>query len=394
MNDQNITCPKCGKDFPLSSTLVNQLNDTIRHDLEKHFELEKKEFIEKEKKEMWIKAQEKANEKMMLDMEDMKRKQEEQDKERKEMLQKELELRQKNRELEEINRKTHIEAERKIDEERKKIYEESRKESEESAKLKLAEKDKQLEQLNKTIQDLKRQSEQGSMQVQGDALETDLKQLLRMTFPLDDVADVPTGIKGADLIHTIKTNYGNTAGIILWECKNTKGFSQEWIKKLKDDQIPAKADLCILVTKTMPDNSSDFIDKDGVWIVENKHVLSLIHILRMHLMKISSVQQSMAGSDAKMQQLYTYIYSSEFTNKYKTIVRAFDSLKTELDQEKRAMQKIWSRREKEIERLIVNSSSIYGDLEGATGKKLPTIDELELVSGKEEIPEESQELIF
>lgn len=384
MNDQNITCPKCGKEFPLSSTLMNQLNSTIRHDLEVHFEREKKEFIEKEKIEMWAKAQEKAKEKISLEIEDLKKQQVEQDKERKEMLENERALREKNRELQDAARKIQIESERKIDEERKKIYEISKKEIEEEYRLKLAEKDKEKEQMSKTINDLKRQSEQGSMQIQGDTLETDLKHILQITFPQDDIVDVPTGIKGADLIQTVKTNFGS-AGIILWECKNTKGFSQEWIKKLKDDQIPSKADLCILVTRTMPDGSQHFIEKEGIWIVESQYVLALTLALRQHLIQISQLKQSMVGSGQKMEYLYNYLLSSEFKNKIENIIRAFTILKMDLETEKRAMQKIWSKREKELERVVSNTSMLYGDLQGATDNTLPKINELELDSGEQEL---------
>ena len=385
MNDQNITCPKCGKDFPLSSTLTSQLNEHIKQEYEMRFEKEKKEFLEKEKLEMWNKAQQKAKEKLEMQLKDLQTENEEREKMLAEFEKRELDLRKEKRLLEENERKMRLEIARQKDEARKEAVLQIRKEVDEELRLKLAEKDKQMEQLTRTIQDLKRQSEQGSMQIQGDAAETDLKLVLQNNFITDEIVDVPTGIRGADLVQTIKSNFGTKMGVILWECKNTKGFNQEWIKKLKDDQIPAKADVCILVTKTLPEGMNSFGLIDDVWVVESSYVIPLTNAIRHQIVQITQLKQSMVGSEKKMEYLYNYLLSSEFKNKIENIIRAFTVLKMDLDVEKRAMQKIWSKREKELERVVSNTSSLYGDLQGATDNQLPKISSLELESGNEEI---------
>jgi hypothetical protein len=53
-------------------------------------------------------------------------------------------------------------------------------------------------------------------------------------------------------------------------------------------------------------------------------------------------------------------------------------MKNDLDQEKRAMNKIWAKREKQIERVINNVSGMYGDMQGIIGASLPQINNLEL----------------
>jgi hypothetical protein len=322
-------------------------------------------------------------------MKDLLAAQKEKEEELQEFQKRELELRRQKRELEDIARKTQIEADRRIDIAKKEMIEQLKKESDEEYRLKLLEKDKQMEQLTKTIQDLKRQSEQGSMQIQGDAAETDLKLLLQTNFPTDTVTDVPTGIKGADLVQTVKTQFGQTSGVLLWECKNTKGFNQEWLKKLKDDQVQAKADICVLVTKTLPENIKHFGNIDGVWVVESTYVLALTNALRIHMISLSKMKQSLVGSGQKMEFLYNYLLSSEFKNKIETIINAFSSLKNDLEAEKRAMNKIWSKREKELERVVTSTSSLYGDLQGATGETLPKIQSLELGDGSEETKSEN-----
>lgn len=377
MQEQTITCPNCGTSIPLSKALTQQIDQNIRKEYD--------EKLHQEKINLWPKAlkiaQEKAREKLDLELRDQQNQLTEQKKAIEEFKQEELKLRKEKRELEEAQKKIELESARKLDEERKKIAESERKKADEENHLKLLEKDKQMEMMKKTIADLKRTSEQGSMQIQGDVQEGYLKQILKAEFPIDIIDDVAVGKKGADLIQTVNSQTGKKAGIILWESKNTKDFKSDYIKKIKDDQIIAKADICILVTKTLPKEITNFSLLQGSFITNYQFVIPLSKILRSHLLKIASIKQSLVGKDKKMEFLYNYLLSSEFNNKMGHIINAFTTLKLDLEAEKRAMQRIWSKREKEIERVISNTSSFYGDLQGVIGSSLPKIPNLELPEG-------------
>jgi len=63
------------------------------------------------------------------------------------------------------------------------------------------------------------------------------------------------------------------------------------------------------------------------------------------------------------------------------VVEAFVGMKTELDSEKRAMEKIWAKREQQIQRVIKNTAGLYGDLQGIIGGALLPIPRLQLPSG-------------
>ena len=204
------------------------------------------------------------------------------------------------------------------------------------------------------------------------------------SFRGDEISDVPTGIRGADLIQTVRNDRGRSAGIILWESKNTKAFSAEWIKKLKDDRVIAKADVCIIVSSVLPDDIKHFGLYDGVWVTESAYAIALAATLRDKLLALEAQGQSFAGRDEKMDVLYRYLSSSEFKSKIENIIEAFKSMKDALDSEKRSMQRIWNQREKELERIIGNTAMLYGDMQGIMGTALPTVSYLELPSGGEE----------
>jgi hypothetical protein len=222
---------------------------------------------------------------------------------------------------------------------------------------------------------------QGSMQVQGEVQEDDLRQFLQQLFLFDQVEDVPTGMNGADLVHTVKNNFGETCGVILWESKNTKHWAADWVKKLKADQTAAKADLAVLVTRAMPENVQGCGNIDGIWIVEYTSLKAIAMTLRKHLVELNQAKKSLVGRGEKMEMLYDYLSGSQFRLRVESIVSAFSCLKTDLDKERTAMQRMWQKREKEIERVMLNTTGMYGDLQGIIGAAaLPEIQSLELPS--------------
>ncbi len=404
MTDTNIiVCPECSTEIPLTDALTGKIKKEMRVEMEaqikekesqiaerekqlavsqKNMEEEVKKKVEVEKKDMWVRAQKAAKEVSEKDVKDLTAQNEERKKKLEEAQKNELELRKKTRELEEKDKNRELEMERKMDAERKKMEDKMREQMGEESRKKMAEKDQQLEQMKKTIDDLKRKSEQGSMQLQGDSQEEALKNLLQMNFPIDRIDDVATGIRGADIIQTVKSEFGQECGIVLWESKITKQWSDGWIQKLKDDQVEAKADIAILITATLPKGVESFTKISGVWVINFQSILPIISAIRFHLIEMERAQKALEGQDEKMQFLYQYLSGAQFKNRIENIVAAFTEMKVNLDQEKRAMNKLWARREKEIERVVLNTSGMYGDLQGIVGASLPTIQSLELLPGE------------
>ncbi len=425
MNDtQNVTCPSCNHTFALSEALAEKAKaqeaaitakekalKNQEENLNKEFEQKIKEAelaatekaqknLESQKMEMWKKAQEKAGEKLTAEFELQTKELLEANKEKDEKLKKaqeeELNLRKKARALEDKEKEMELEMSRRLDlqlkQEQEKLnknlkyqVEQEQNRIKESFEKQAREKETQLEQMKKTIEDLKRKSEQGSMQVQGDAQEQDLKITLKMAYPIDQIDDVPTGIRGADLIQTVRSNFGGSCGIILWESKSTKTWSKDWITKLKDDQREAKANISILITQTLPEGIKDFGIIDGVWVCAYRYALPLTQMVRNHLIELHNAKASHEGQDEKMEALYRYLTGPQFRNRVEGMVSAFESMKEDLEKEKRAFTKIWAKREKEIDRIMTNTVGLHGDMQGIVGAALPTIDKLELESGTDDL---------
>ena len=308
-----------------------------------------------------------------------------------------IEIAQLKREKEELTLKAKAEAEaelnRRLGDEKVKMQKmldemaaQKLRELEEAQALKLKEKDEQLEQLKRSLDDAKRKAEQGSMQVQGEALELAIESWLASQFPFDTIEEVKKGAFGADCIQTVHTRDAQNCGIICYESKNTKAWSDNWIVKLKQDMLGASADIGVLVTSVYPNGMERMGWVDGIWVCSLEEFKGSVSLLRESLIRTHATVQKEENKSDKMTLLYNYLTGNEFQMQLKAIVDGFMQMQTELDKERRSLMAAWKRRQKLIDSVLANTTEMYGSLQGiAGGNALPKIDVLEL---PEEIEDE------
>ena len=214
--------------------------------------------------------------------------------------------------------------------------------------------------------------------MQGEILELALEEMLKEEFPFDEIESVSSGVKGADVIQTVKTQSGKICGKILWETKRTKTWSDKWLQKLKDDQRDAKADVAVIVSEVLPQGLTHFRQIEGVWVASISSANSLALALRVILTKVAVEKSLQEGKAEKKELVYNYLTGQEFRHRVEAIVESFVGMKEDLDREKRAMNKIWDKRAKQIERVVLNIGGMQGDVEGLAGMSLPKVEILEL----------------
>lgn len=292
--------------------------------------------------------------------------------------QKELEFLKKEQDLKNKEAELEINIQKKLNEERNTITDTIRKQEHEKNSLKIKELEKQLEDSKKLAEEMQRKAEQGSMQLQGEVLELALEELLRTSFPFDVIEEVGKGIKGADCVQTVRNSLGSISGKIIYESKRTKAFQNEWIEKLKSDMRSTQADIAVIVTETMPREMTGFGMKDGVWICSFNEIKSLAFVLRDSLVKIQTAMAIQENRGDKMQLLYNYLTSNEFRQQIEAIVEGFTALKDGISKEKIQMEKLWKEREKQLEKVILNTTHFYGSVKGIAGNAIGDIKTLEL----------------
>src|SRR3989344_7143744 len=257
----------------------------------------------------------------------------------------------------------------------------------EEHRLKDAEKDKQIEGMRKTIEELQLKANLTSQQLQGEVLELELEQLLCKEFPYDEILPVAKGIRGADVMQKVFDTNGKACGTIIWESKRTKAWSEEWVVKLKDDLRSSKADIAILITTILPQGVKNFVFRDGIYVTSFDCLIPVAQLIRSSLIQLFITKLINVGKNEKMEVIYNYLSGNEFRQRIEAIVEAFSSMREDLTQEKKVFTKLWSKREKEIDRVISNTIGMHGDLQGLMGASLPEIKALSVASLDLEIEE-------
>jgi hypothetical protein len=127
---------------------------------------------------------------------------------------------------------------------------------------------------------------------------------------------------------------------------------------------------------------------DGVWISDFAAVEGLALALRSGLVEVARTKASVAGKGEKMELVYNYLSGQEFTQRIQAIVDSYLGLRDELESERRAMEKIWAKRDQQIQRGVRSIAGLFGDLEGIIGSALQPIPQLELPPGNLELFDE------
>lgn len=421
--NEQIKCPSCGNFIDISAALYTQISDKAKEEIRKEQQqmLKQKQEFENEvnaKRAEYTKAlndlkvqkinqenfiNEQVSQKILLEKEklsqeliiqkqnfqkefsekfskehenEMKIMQEELDKKSKELSeflsikaeneklkreQKENEERLKFQVREETFKEFKEQESKNLEFEREKLRLEFQKNSEEQ-EMKFKELEIKFKSVTEELNAAKRKADQGSQQLQGEAAELLIEEYIQNEYISDEIKEVPKGVNGADCLHIVRDSFGNICGSVLYESKRTKEFNKEWLDKLKLDSIAAKSDIAVLITKTMPKDKEKTHFKEGILICTFAEFKGVLAVLRESVINAYKLRNALQNKDEKNHILYEYLNSKEFNTQITFILKTYQSMKEELEAEKRALQNIWKKRERAIENLSFNSTAIVSSL--------------------------------
>lgn len=284
----------------------------------------------------------------------------------------------KQRQLDDEKRELDLTIEKRVESSLVDVRQKALREAEDSLKQKVMEKDQTITSMQRTIEELKQKADRGSQQLQGEVQELELEAVLRAKFPFDSVEPVPKGEFGGDIVQVVRGQGGQAGGVILWEMKRTRNWSDAWLAKLREDQRTAKAELCVLVSNVLPKGVDTFHLIDGVWVAHPRCVVPVATVLRNTLLQLAMARHASEGQQTKTEMVYQYLTGPRFRQRVEAIVEAFSSMQEDLDRERKVIMKQWAKREEQIERVMGGTIGMYGDLQGIAGKSLQEIAGLEL----------------
>jgi hypothetical protein len=366
MNEPTITCPNCKTEIKLTESLAAPLLQRMREQI----------AAEETKKARLLAAsdlEQKAKE--VADLHQVLR---DRDSKLAEAQKTQADLLRKQRELDDAKREIDLTIEKRVQESLVAIRDKAKQEVEEALKHKVLEKEEQISSMQRQIEDLRRKADQGSQQLQGEVQELKLEALLCVKFPRDIIEPVPKGEFGGDVLHHVIGPSNQRCGAILWEAKRTKNWNDGWLAKLREDQRTANAELALLVSHVLPKGVVAFDLIDGVWVTESRCAIPVAIALRQSLIELSTARQAGEGQQTKMELVYQYLTGPRFRRRIEAIVEKFSDMQADLDRERKAMTRLWAKRETQIRGVIESTVGMYGDLQGIAGKTLQEIDGLDM----------------
>ncbi|WP_242076385.1 DUF2130 domain-containing protein [Brevundimonas diminuta] len=413
MNEPTITCPNCKSDIKLTESLAGPLVEQTRLAFveqlsakdqlvaqahaevaaeKKRIELERQAIdatlsarMDEARKQIAVDEAERAKRVVAADMEERDRKFAELQEtlaSREEKLRlsqaAEAEMLKKQRELDDKLREVDLAVQRQVNEGLEAVRATAKQEAEDVLSLKVKERDTQIASMQQKIEELKKKAEQGSQQLQGEAQELMLEDMLRARFPFDQIEPVGKGEFGGDVLQRVVNPAGQVCGSILWETKRTRTWSDGWLSKLKGDLRAAKADLALIVSHALPKDIETFGQMEGVWITGPKCAMPVAMSLRESLVLMNGVRAAGEGQQTKSALMYDYLTGPRFRHRIEAVVEKFSEMQDDLASERKATMKRWAKRERQLHTVLDSTAGLYGDLQGIAGRSMLEIDALEL----------------
>ncbi|RXG84834.1 DUF2130 domain-containing protein [Bradyrhizobium zhanjiangense] len=418
--EPHILCPKCNQEIVLTESIAAPLLEAQRRGFEEKLIAREAEFnrkadelrqqqdelakaresideqinrrLEVERKQVVAAEAKKAREQVADDLSAIKQRLAESEQllearnaKLAEAQQAQAEALRKQRELDEKARELEVTIEKRVQASQAELVAKARQDVTDELKSQVSQKDAQIDSLGSTVKELKRKLEQGSQQTQGEAFELELESLLRGKFPLDLIEPVAKGETGGDIVHTVNGQIGASAGVILWELKNTKKWSDAWLPKLRDDKRAAKADVALIISTALPKGVESFDLIDGVYVAHPRCAVPVALTLRQGLLEVASARTRQAGQQSKADQVYQYLSGSRFKQRIEAMVERFKDMREDIDKERKFMVKAWAKREAQVSAMIESTVGMVGDLHGIMGQAMPeieAIDEPPMLEGK------------
>jgi hypothetical protein len=405
-----INCPNCGEEIDVNEILYHQVDEQLKKKYADELKKEKEKYqvqsatLAEERKQLEAAKSKQKDEITRQVTEELKLKEQALKKQIKTETEQEQsdafnslreELNQKSEKIKELNKSSaelekikrekdeleasiRAESEKELNKQILDVREKIQKEESDKNEFKLKELEKQLADQKKLTEEMKRKQEQGSMQTQGEVQELAIEEWLADKFPLDTIQEIKKGERGADCLQIVNTRSRQNCGTIYYESKRTKAFQPGWIEKFKADIRDRNADIGVLVTEVMPTDMERIGLRDGVWICSFDEFRGLCTVLRESIIQVSTAVVTQENKGDKMGMLYDFLTSNEFRLRIEAIVEGFTQMKADLESEQRSMRSIWKKREKQIDKVLLNTTEMYGSIKGIAGNAVQSVSLLEL----------------
>ena len=226
----------------------------------------------------------------------------------------------------------------------------------------LGKKDRLLIRFKKQIAVQERQIEDLTADERGDFNEEQLLLELRSAFPDDEIERVGHGRAGGDIVHDVRVRSEvglETAGRIVYECKDTQNWSDGFIKQARKEGETHDTPYLVIISRAFPGDQKTLFVRDGVAVVDPSRSVALAQVMRRMVVEVHRAELTADGQEAKGAELCAYLGSDEFRRTFDAVAGSGEELAGLLATEQTWHERSWAKRQ-----------SIYTEI----GRKTAAID--------------------
>jgi hypothetical protein len=118
--------------------------------------------------------------------------------------------------------------------------------------------------------------------------------------------------------------------------------------------------------------------KDGIWVCTFDDSKSLSSVPREPIIRLSNATSTQDNKGDKMGISYDFLTGNEFRLQLEALVEGLTTKRADLESEKRSMAGIWKMREKQIRKVLLNTTQMYGSVKDFAGSAIQRVELLEL----------------
>jgi hypothetical protein len=243
----------------------------------------------------------------------------------------------------------------------------------------------QLKRVRTQLEEAQRKSSTSLRQQEGLARQDLFGEELQRRFPADLIKVTPAGKRGPDVVQVVRVGPLD-CGVILWECKRTAAWSNEWPRKLAHEVRKARARFGVIVSEVLPPGMDGSGQARDVWACDYGHAWDLAAGLRQAIIAVYRHEAANAARAGIAGRVYDYFATGGFEARYKAMEQAVGGLRQELGQDQRVSQQRWRRMERLVDEIfeqglhgiVLDIIGLGGEIPPEARAELPEDDSPEL----------------
>lgn len=176
----------------------------------------------------------------------------------------------------------------------------------------------------------------------GEMGEMEVFTALKNAFPIDVIERIGKGMRGADILQKVMVE-GKEVGRIVYECKNVSTWQNKWISTAKRYRSEYQTPWVIIAARTFPRRQKWFVVEKSVPVIDLRLTVKLAEIVRGAVTEIGHLRMSHLGHHGKAGQMFEYILSDHFANRFKGMAEAVTGLRDMQKKERQWHSDAWSK---------------------------------------------------